>query len=576
VTQTELAQLLLEFGAYEGINLDGGGSTEMLVKTPWDTAAEIVNHPSDGAERKMYTGLAVVKNTVENPELKQVKIDMDSDAVLLGEKLTLNLLGIDANYDMTAVDQSEVTWVINGVAGTLEGDRFAPTTTGVATIQASYNGLTAQKTVHVYDNGVKIVVEPSVLKLDAGQQKQMTFYIQTAEGEKVTTSPEALTLVVPENLGTFDMATSTFTAGDDGQQGYLTVGFNDLITYVPVGNGTDKALIADFETATGTFLSYPEVVTGKYSELNFAKNGDMGGMLTYDFSTTTETRAAYMKFNAPIVLPANTESIGLWAYGDYGNDHWLRGKIVDANGASTNITFARHIDWTGWKYLTAELPDELAAPFTLERIYVVETDVTKQDSGTVVVDDVYAVVGQTITAAIPENVTKQKTIAEYHIEAGLSEAFTAAYLKDATTAVSELANASGVIKATGSGFSAEVKNGIWLMTLNNSGGGIRTNDYTQWTKFITQVAQIESRPVVLMMSDVEKFNDSLEGTLLYRQLGTLVDKGLDVTVLYPTDGDYSVNIKSGIRILNLPKSVENLIAYTFAVRDKSLAFQIME
>jgi hypothetical protein len=496
--------------------------------------------------------------------------------VLLGEKLTLNLLGIDANYDMTAVDQSEVTWVINGVAGTLEGDRFAPTTTGVATIQASYNGLTAQKTVHVYDNGVKIVVEPSVLKLDAGQQKQMTFYIQTAEGEKVTTSPEALTLVVPENLGTFDMATSTFTAGDDGQQGYLTVGFNDLITYVPVGNGTDKALIADFETATGTFLSYPEVVTGKYSELNFAKNGDMGGMLTYDFSTTTETRAAYMKFNAPIVLPANTESIGLWAYGDYGNDHWLRGKIVDANGASTNITFARHIDWTGWKYLTAELPDELAAPFTLERIYVVETDVTKQDSGTVVVDDVYAVVGQTITAAIPENVTKQKTIAEYHIEAGLSEAFTAAYLKDATTAVSELANASGVIKATGSGFSAEVKNGIWLMTLNNSGGGIRTNDYTQWTKFITQVAQIESRPVVLMMSDVEKFNDSLEGTLLYRQLGTLVDKGLDVTVLYPTDGDYSVNIKSGIRILNLPKSVENLIAYTFAVRDKSLAFQIME
>jgi exopolysaccharide biosynthesis protein len=576
VTQTELAQLLLEFGAYEGINLDGGGSTEMLVKTPWDTSAKIVNRPSDGAERKMYTGLVVVKDTVANPALKQVKIDMASDAVLLGEKLTLSLMGIDENYDMTAIDPADVKWSVSGVAGSLEGDRFAPTATGVASIQAAYKGLTAQKTVHVYDNGVKIVVEPSVLKLDAGQQKQMQFYIQTAEGQKVATSPEALTLVLPDNLGAFDMAESTFTAGADGQQGYMTVGFNDLITYVPIGNGTDKALIADFETETGTFLSYPEAVTGKYAELNFPKTGAQGGMLTYDFTTTTETRAAYMKFNAPIMLPGNTESIGLWAYGDYGNDHWLRGKIVDANGAATNITFARHIDWTGWKYLTAELPDELAAPFTLERIYVVETDVTKQDSGTVVIDDVYAVVGQTITEAIPENVTKQKQIADYKIEEGLTRAFTAAYLTEATEPVVDLATASGIVKAAGSGFSAEVKNGIWVMTLNNSGGSIRANDYTQWTKFIQQVTQITSRPVVLMMRDTETFNDSLEGTLLYRQLGTLVDKGLDVTVLYPTNGDYSVNIKSGIRILNLPKSIEQLKAYTFAVRDKALAFEIVQ
>jgi hypothetical protein len=114
------------------------------------------------------------------------------------------------------------------------------------------------------------------------------------------------------------------------------------------------------------------------------------------------------------------------------------------------------------------------------------------------------------------------------------------------------------------------------MTLNNSGGSIRANDYTQWTKFIQQVTQITSRPVVLMMRDTETFNDSLEGTLLYRQLGTLVDKGLDVTVLYPTNGDYSVNIKSGIRILNLPKSIEQLKAYTFAVRDKALAFEIVQ
>jgi exopolysaccharide biosynthesis protein len=36
-----LAELLLEFGAIEAINLDGGGSTTMVVKS------KTVNHPSD-------------------------------------------------------------------------------------------------------------------------------------------------------------------------------------------------------------------------------------------------------------------------------------------------------------------------------------------------------------------------------------------------------------------------------------------------------------------------------------------------------------------------------------------------
>ncbi len=41
MTLPGLAELLLEFGAVEAINLDGGGSTTMVVK------GKIVNKPSD-------------------------------------------------------------------------------------------------------------------------------------------------------------------------------------------------------------------------------------------------------------------------------------------------------------------------------------------------------------------------------------------------------------------------------------------------------------------------------------------------------------------------------------------------
>ena len=54
-TLLELAQFMLEQGAAEALNLDGGGSSEMLI------GRRIVNEPSDGRERRMGAGIAVVR-----------------------------------------------------------------------------------------------------------------------------------------------------------------------------------------------------------------------------------------------------------------------------------------------------------------------------------------------------------------------------------------------------------------------------------------------------------------------------------------------------------------------------------
>ncbi|MBP2665054.1 MAG: PhosphodieSPTER glycosidase, partial [Firmicutes bacterium] len=54
-TLLELAQFMLDQGAVEAMNLDGGGSSEMIVGN------QIMNEPSDGRERRMGAGLAVIK-----------------------------------------------------------------------------------------------------------------------------------------------------------------------------------------------------------------------------------------------------------------------------------------------------------------------------------------------------------------------------------------------------------------------------------------------------------------------------------------------------------------------------------
>lgn len=53
---TEFARLMLQVGVYEGLNLDGGGSTTMVID------GRVVNHPSDpGGEREVGNALLVVQ-----------------------------------------------------------------------------------------------------------------------------------------------------------------------------------------------------------------------------------------------------------------------------------------------------------------------------------------------------------------------------------------------------------------------------------------------------------------------------------------------------------------------------------
>lgn len=53
MTLEELAELMVKYGAKSAVNLDGGGSSEMVVK------GSIVNSPSDGRERPVGSGIVV-------------------------------------------------------------------------------------------------------------------------------------------------------------------------------------------------------------------------------------------------------------------------------------------------------------------------------------------------------------------------------------------------------------------------------------------------------------------------------------------------------------------------------------
>ncbi|WP_193611338.1 phosphodiester glycosidase family protein [Nocardioides lijunqiniae] len=57
-TMVELAELMIDLGADEALNLDGGGSTTMVAPKPGERVS-VRNSPSDGAQRKVANGLTV-------------------------------------------------------------------------------------------------------------------------------------------------------------------------------------------------------------------------------------------------------------------------------------------------------------------------------------------------------------------------------------------------------------------------------------------------------------------------------------------------------------------------------------
>ncbi|WP_416069030.1 phosphodiester glycosidase family protein [Streptomyces kanasensis] len=59
LTVVELAGLLGDLGASDGVNLDGGGSSTLVARTGGATAVRVLNHPSGGAERPVPNGIGV-------------------------------------------------------------------------------------------------------------------------------------------------------------------------------------------------------------------------------------------------------------------------------------------------------------------------------------------------------------------------------------------------------------------------------------------------------------------------------------------------------------------------------------
>ena len=161
LTVPETAELMLSLGAVEAVNLDGGGSTVMAVRSPGDIEAAIVNSPStSGTERSVANALHIISG-VPTGSLDKLVLRPPSVDLEVGQSRQLTIGGHDAAFNGIAIDPTSVHWSSSGPAATVNGEGLVSAVEpGEALISAARAGLTATSRISV--QGQPVPAGPTV------------------------------------------------------------------------------------------------------------------------------------------------------------------------------------------------------------------------------------------------------------------------------------------------------------------------------------------------------------------------------------------------------------------------------
>ena len=399
----QVANLMIEMGVVQAMNLDGGGSSTIIAKLPGQQQATMINSGSDGYERSIGNGLLLVNTAPELETASSIAVTPSVERVLVGSTITFAGAGLDANYHSASLTTG-LEWSVDEAFGTINnaGQFTASQQAGEATIHVAAADISGEATVEVIDTLTALHFPDDEKTYSSGEMVQLNVKA-TRDGQVVATSNDDLIWSVTGNIGTVD-DNGIFTAtSETGQAGSIQVSFGDVTDSFVVNVGIPPVILEGFENGIGNYVAAADRANSYAIDLitdqDFVRNGDAAVKLSYDFTGRESTSGAYLQskdVDTRIAIPGYPEKIGMWVYGD-GKGHWLRAQLRDGSNAAFQIDFTdgtKGVDWIGWKYVEAPVPAGRALPLSIEKpVRYMETSSAKKDAGAIYIDDITVTYG---------------------------------------------------------------------------------------------------------------------------------------------------------------------------------------
>ena len=147
VTLGEAVGVFRGLGAAHAINLDGGGSSCMVVN------GEVVNTPSDGSLRAVGNGCLLISNAPADDAIGQIAFEPRCYNISISAKMKPVVWGYNQYGVLKTKDLQNVTYSCDPQLGSINADGYfvaSPTATA-GNIYADYNGVKCTQRIVVYN-----------------------------------------------------------------------------------------------------------------------------------------------------------------------------------------------------------------------------------------------------------------------------------------------------------------------------------------------------------------------------------------------------------------------------------------
>ena len=593
-THEEMGKLLLEYGAFDAIHLDGGGSSTIVLKPEGEQGLRVENVVSEGVQRLVPNAVAIkLKGKLLDLEVMGIKIKDNEEKVLIsGLPYEFEVYALDSNNNTINFEKENVTYEFeNPEDGIVQDNKIITKKEGELTLNIKYKDEIKAK-IKLKSLPTIVGINPVVSKtsLFAGEEMNISAIAFNEEGYEKEIDPYQIKWIV-ENPEVGYVLDNNFYATKDGIT-KLTASYEDFSASITIGVGKISNPLTSFEEDRSLkMMYYPDNknITGGAGVTNStAINGQKSLLLSYNFNPQYDkAQSSYVSFDKqPIEInDINATEIGLWFKGDSSNNQ-LKMLVTDKNNKEFYLTISEKMDSSDWKYARVSIPSNIAKPFKIDCIYVTTLNKPSVLKGVVYIDDVVYLkpnsnVGIVENSFIdPKTAIIENTVASTSLEEDIS-IFGQTVFKPETTLTGLLPTIINKMKVNAralvfvgetnlENFPTQVPTISWdnkyftsntenlsIINLATKSGNMRTESENQWRWLQSYLESFSKNNIIINMdknilSDEYSLTGTRENELLHKILKQFYEKTKKNIIVVSATGDKTtIKIKDGIRYINL-------------------------
>lgn len=365
----EMAAFMKEIGVAHAVNLDGGGSSSIVV---WNSQ---MNSPSDGSERSVSNGVLCISSAPDDGDMKHIQFVRDSIAVYKKKTVSTGLTGWSEHYHPRSIsDWNNISTVYNTDMGVFsEGNFTASDIHGNTKLVVTLNteGESDSVLIHVIELS-DLEISPKYVTTDSSKTIRFSVSARNEAGSRSVMSNDIFEFeLLNPAVGSINERVE-FNATASGQTALVVkYGDNTDTAFISIEIGEGETAIDEVEDVEDYTVSADEFIDLTQTTFSLVDRHEGSGSkaikVDYTHQGTTTDGNIYLSAKDPVTIYGLPSEILIDVLGDsVANSVYI--TLEDATGKSYEAKASVSLLYND-DYRTLFCPMNALLPYDRAEIY---------------------------------------------------------------------------------------------------------------------------------------------------------------------------------------------------------------